>query len=122
MCWSAAERSGDRLSGLRPTGVDMAALWRLGFIASCGGTPLHRRPFVEEAVVGRIHLRRVARFVTGSIATFGVALAGPASAAPSATAVFHPPGAGSHQKTSSSTPPPPPQIHSAGRRGFTPHA
>src|SRR6267378_5027377 len=98
----------------------MTALGRLRFTASRGGTRLHRRPLVEEAVVGRIHLRRVARLVTGSIATFGVALAGPVSAAPSAAAVFHPTVAEYYQMTSSTTPPTQAQCISVGRRCFTP--
>jgi subtilase family serine protease len=70
--------------------------------------------------VGRIHLRRVARLVTGSIATFGVALAGPASAAPSVATVFHPTVAEYYQMTASATPPTQAQCISAGRRCFTP--
>jgi subtilase family serine protease len=70
--------------------------------------------------VGRIQLRRVARFVTGSIATLGVALAGPASAVPVAVAVFHPTVAEYFQMTTSNTPPTQAQCASAGRRCFNP--
>jgi subtilase family serine protease len=72
--------------------------------------------------VGRIHLRRISRFVTGSIATFGVALAGPASAAPVAAAVFHPTVSDYVQMTTSTTPPTQAQCNSVGRRCFTPQS
>jgi subtilase family serine protease len=60
--------------------------------------------------------------VTGSIATFGVALAGPASAAPIAAAVFHPTVSDYVQMTTSITPPTQAQCNSAGRRCFNPHS
>jgi len=72
--------------------------------------------------VGTIHLRRISRFVTGSIATFGVALAGPASAAPAAVAVFHPTIAEYVQMSTSTTPPTEAQCISVGRTCFTPQA
>jgi len=72
--------------------------------------------------VGTRHLRRLARFVTGSIATFGVALAGPASAAPAAVTVFHPTVAEYAQMTTSNIPPTEAQCESVGRRCFTPQA
>ena len=70
--------------------------------------------------MGSIHLRRFARLVTGSIATLGVAIGGPASAAPSVSAVFHPTVAEYYQMTASNTPPTQAQCISAGRRCFTP--
>jgi subtilase family serine protease len=72
--------------------------------------------------VGQTYLRRVARFVTGSVATLGVALAGPASAAPAAVAVFHPTVADYVQMTTSTTPPTQAQCNSAGRRCFNPQS
>ena len=72
--------------------------------------------------MGRIHLRRISRFVTGSIATLGVALAGPASAAPAAVAVFHPTVADYVQMSTSTTPPTEAQCMSVGRTCFTPQA
>jgi subtilase family serine protease len=72
--------------------------------------------------VGRIHMRRVARFVTGSVATLGVALAGPASAAPAAVAVFHPTVAEYVQLTTSNTPPSQAQCASVQRTCFSPQA
>jgi subtilase family serine protease len=72
--------------------------------------------------VGRVHLRRISRFAAGSIATFGVALAGPASAAPAAVAVFHPTVAEYVQMSRSTTPPTEAQCISVGRTCFTPQA
>jgi subtilase family serine protease len=72
--------------------------------------------------VGQTYLRRVARFVTGSVATLGVALAGPASAAPAAVAVFHPTVAEYVQMSTSTTPPTEAQCISVGRTCFTPQA
>ena len=72
--------------------------------------------------MGTRHLRRLARFVTGSIATFGVALAGPASAAPAAIAVFHPTVAEYVQMTTSDTPPTQAQCASVHRTCFSPQA
>jgi subtilase family serine protease len=60
--------------------------------------------------------------VTGSIATFGVALAGPASAAPVAAAVFHPTVSDYVQMTTSTTPPTQAQCNSVGRRCFNPQS
>lgn len=70
--------------------------------------------------MGRIHLRRIARLVTGFIATLGVAFAGPASAAPSLPVLFHPTVADYIQMTTSTTPPTEAQCFSAGRRCFDP--
>lgn len=70
--------------------------------------------------MGRIQMRRVARMVTGSIATLGMAIAGPASAAPAAVAVFHPTVADYVQMTTSDTPPTEAQCFSVGRRCFNP--
>jgi subtilase family serine protease len=72
--------------------------------------------------VGTTQLRRIARFVTGSVATLGVALAGPASAAPAAVAVFHPTVAEYVQMSTSNTPPTEAQCISVGRTCFTPQA
>ena len=72
--------------------------------------------------MGRIHLRRISRFVTGSIATLGVALAGPASAAPAAAAVFHPTVAEYVQLTTNNTPPTQAQCASVHRTCFSPQA
>jgi subtilase family serine protease len=72
--------------------------------------------------VGRIHVRRIARFMTGSVATLGVALAGPASAAPAAIAVFHPTVADYVQMSTSTTPPTEAQCIGVGRTCFTPQA
>ncbi len=67
-------------------------------------------------------LRRISRFVVGSIATFGVALAGPASAAPAAVAVFHPTVAEYVQMSTSNTPPTQAQCASVHRTCFSPQA
>ncbi len=72
--------------------------------------------------MGRIHVRRIARLVTGSMATLGVAFAGPASAAPSLPVLFHPMVAEYFQMTTSTTPPTEAQCFSAGRRCFAPAA
>jgi subtilase family serine protease len=72
--------------------------------------------------VGTTSLRRVARFVTGSVATLGVALAGPASAAPAAVAVFHPTVAEYVQMSTSNTPPTQAQCASVSRTCFSPQA
>jgi len=60
--------------------------------------------------------------VTGSIATLGVALAGPASAAPVAAAVFHPTVSDYVQMTTTTTPPTQAQCNSVGRRCFNPQS
>jgi subtilase family serine protease len=60
--------------------------------------------------------------VTGSIATFGVALAGPASAAPAAVAVFHPTVAEYVQLTTSNTPPTQAMCATVKRTCFSPQA
>ncbi len=72
--------------------------------------------------MGTAHLRRLARLVTGSIATFGVAFAGPVSAAPAAVAVFHPTVADYVQMTTSVIPPTQAQCNSVGRRCFDPQS
>jgi len=72
--------------------------------------------------VGTTQLRRFARLVTGSIATFGVAFAGPVSAAPAAAAVFHPTVSDYVQMTTSTTPPTQAQCNSVGRRCFSPQS
>jgi subtilase family serine protease len=72
--------------------------------------------------VGQTYLRRVARFVMGSVATLGVALAGPASAAPAAVAVFHPTVADYVQLTTGNTPPTQAQCASVARTCFSPQA
>lgn len=72
--------------------------------------------------MGTTQLRRIARFVTGSVATLGVALAGPASAAPAAVAVFHPTVAEYVQLTTNNTPPTQAQCASVGRTCFSPQA
>jgi subtilase family serine protease len=73
-------------------------------------------------VVRRHPLVRVARLAVGSIATLGVAFAGPVSAAPGVGAVFHPAVADYVQLTTSTTPPTEAQCFSVGRRCFTPQA
>ncbi len=72
--------------------------------------------------MGTTQLRRFARLVTGSIATFGVAFAGPVSAAPAAAAVFHPTVSDYVQMTTSTTPPTQAQCNSVGRRCFSPQS
>ena len=70
----------------------------------------------------RLLLTRIARFATGSIATLGVAIAGPTAAAPGVVAVFHPTVADYVQVNASTTPPTEAQCFSVGRRCFTPQS
>jgi subtilase family serine protease len=72
--------------------------------------------------VRRLLLTRIARFATGSIATLGVAIAGPTAAAPGVVAVFHPTVADYVQVNASTTPPTEAQCFSVGRRCFTPQS
>lgn len=67
-------------------------------------------------------LVRVARLAVGSMATLGVAFAGPVSAAPGVAAVLHPTVAEYTQITTSPTPPTEAQCFAAGRRCFVPQA
>jgi subtilase family serine protease len=72
--------------------------------------------------VRRHPLVRFARLAVGSMATLGVAFAGPVSAAPGVAAILHPTVADYVQLTASTTPPTEAQCLSAGRRCFTPQA
>src|SRR5258708_37061181 len=72
---------------------------------------------VRRLVVGTTQLRRISRFVAGSVATLGVALAGPAPAAAPPVAAVLPPAAEYRPARRRNTPTP-----SAGAWGWWPHA